>query len=135
MLFLYHESVERIVLIDPNPLALSQAAENLIFNDLSYKATFVSAFASRKDDEEIDFYTVDAGAAGSRYESFAKTASKANSFNKVRTLTLDSIAERTKLQPDLIKIDVEGAESEVLEGCTRVAQNGAAFFVEMQFLE
>jgi len=35
------ESVKRLVLVDPNPLSLSVAAENLIINNLSQNAIFI----------------------------------------------------------------------------------------------
>ncbi|MEO6654763.1 MAG: FkbM family methyltransferase [Pyrinomonadaceae bacterium] len=38
----------------------------------------------------------------------------------VPTVTLDEIAERLKLTPDVLKIDVEGAEVEVFRGATRI---------------
>lgn len=131
MLFLYHPTVEKIVLVDPNPIALSQAAENLIFNNLAYKAVFMTAFASQTDGETVDFYTVDSGAAGSIYKGFAKSASKANASSKVETFTLDTISAITGIHPDLVKLDIEGAEKEALKGCNGIAKKGTTFFVEV----
>jgi len=132
MLMLYHNNIEKIVLIDPNPKALSYAAENLIMNDLSGKAHFITAFASEKDSENIELYTIGVGAAGSKFKGFAKTANKMNSHFSVKTITLDSLSDSLVLKPDLIKIDVEGAEHEVLKGATRLArEKNTLFFVEM----
>jgi FkbM family methyltransferase len=39
---------------------------------------------------------------------------------KVQTVTLDEFSTTRKLQPDLVKIDVEGAELLVLRGCRRI---------------
>lgn len=132
MLMLYNDTVERIVLIDPNPKALSWAAENLIMNNLSEKAHFIPAFISDKDGEAVELFTIGVGAAGSKFKSFAKTASKMNSHFTVPTLTLDSLVERLNLEPDLVKVDVEGAEYEVLKGGTNLASEGrTVFFIEI----
>jgi len=116
MLMLCNDSVKRIALVDPNPLALTWAAENLIMNSFSDKAHFVPAFVSDKSDERIELYTVGVGAAGSKFKGFAKTAAKADSHFTVETLTLDLLSERLDLNPDLIKVDVEGAEYEIHSG-------------------
>lgn len=87
MLMLCNDSVERIVLIDPNPSALAWAAENLIMNDLSDKAHFIPAFISEKGGDKIELYTVGVGAAGSKFKGFARTASKLNSHFSVPSLT------------------------------------------------
>lgn len=132
MLMLYHDHVEKIVLIDPNPKALSYAAENLIMNNLSGKAHFIPAFISEKNGEKIELYTVGVGAAGSKFKGFAKTASKMDSHFSVNTITLDSLSETLVLKPNLVKIDVEGAEYEVLKGAAKLAKEShPVFFVEM----
>ena len=129
MLMLYHRNIENIVLVDPNPEALSKAAENLILNNLSQKAKFIPAFISDKNDDVIDFYTVGAGAAGSKFKGFAKTAKKLKSYYPVNTLTIDHLVKSTGISPDLIKVDVEGAEIEVLNGATELAKKMNTTFI------
>ncbi len=132
MQILYHDGIRKIVLVDPNPAALSAAAENLVFNNFSIRAEFVNAFISDKCDEEIEFYTQGSGAAGSRYRGFAKTAARQDSHFKVNTLTVDYLVNYFNLVPDLVKIDVEGAEREVLAGSVNIASKGTTlFFVEV----
>jgi FkbM family methyltransferase len=132
LMLLYHQDIKHIVLVDPNPKALSIAAENLIHNNLAHKARFVCAFISDTSDQEVEFYTQDSGAAGSRYRSFAKTADKLDAHYKVRTLTVDFLVKNMDLIPDLVKIDVEGAEREALLGATHLAaRKTARFFVEI----
>ena len=128
MLMLYHPGIKKLILVDPNPAALSLAAENMIHNNHSLRVDFVNAFISDKCDESIDFYTQDSGAAGSRYKGFAKTAARQNSHYMVNTLTVDFLVNHFQVVPDLIKVDVEGAEREVLEGCKELAAKGHTFF-------
>ena len=55
-----------------------------------------------------------------------------NSFYLVETLTIDEIVKRTSVQPDFIKVDVEGAEHLVLNGARELAKEQmTTFFVEM----
>ncbi|WP_340199494.1 FkbM family methyltransferase [Ascidiimonas sp. W6] len=132
MMMFYHDQIKNIILVDPNPNALSKAAENVILNNFAHKARFINAFLSEKNGEMVDFYTVGSGAAGSKFQSFAKTAARTNSHYKVHTLSIDYLVNHTGITPDLVKVDVEGAEGEVLKGAISLAQKGtASFFVEM----
>ena len=132
VLLLHGGQVEQIVLVDPNPAALAQAAENLILHHWSHRARFVCAFASDRPDEFKDFFTVGAGAAGSMYASSAATASALGAHMTVPTVTVDNLVERYKFVPDFVKIDVEGAEILVLRGASDLAKyQSTRFFVEM----
>jgi FkbM family methyltransferase len=50
------------------------------------------------------------------------SANEGNGDLLVPTISLDEFAERSKLRPDVIKIDVEGAEVHVLTGARRVLE-------------
>lgn len=132
LLLLWPGKVENLVLVDPNPSALSVCAENLIFNGLSYKARFVCAFASSEAGKMVDFFTVGTGSAGSMFQNHAVTAKNVGSSFKVPTTSLDSLYFQYGVLPDLVKIDVEGAESLVLNGAQKIAtQHKTRFLVEM----
>lgn len=121
-----------IICIDPNPRALAICAENLIYNGLSERATFVNSFVSDKDGAEIEFYTVGSGAAGSMYASFARSAARLNQSTLVKTATLERICNSCSFNPDFIKIDVEGAEALVLQGMSGgVLMHKPDIFVEV----
>lgn len=132
LILLHPGCVEEIVLVDPNPLALGQAAQNLILNGLGDHARFVCAFASDQVDGSMDFFTVGSGAAGSMYAGHARTASSLGLRRQVPTTTLDRLFESLHCLPDLVKIDVEGAEYLVLKGAGELARrHSTRFCVEM----
>lgn len=125
-------NIKRVVLIEANPKALSIAAENLIHNQLASKASFVPAFAGVVDNSKVKFWTVGTGAAGSVHQSHAISAAKTNSFIEVPTITIDTLCSDLGVTPDLIKIDVEGAEHDVLLGSKACAQKRQTrYLVEM----
>lgn len=131
-LFLQSPTVRELVLIDANPLALSMAADNLITNHLSMKLRFVTAFVSETDDDTVTFWTVGVGSAGSMYQSHSKTAAHRAASISTTSITLDTLCHTFQLTPDLVKIDVEGAEAKALRGGRTLAQRGQTrFFVEM----
>jgi FkbM family methyltransferase len=104
----------------------------LILNNLSDRARFLRAFVSSTVGEQVEFFTVGSGAAGSMFAGHATTASRLGSSFMVPTVTVDSLVRFLDVIPDLVKIDVEGAESYVLEGATDLAvKSQTLFFVEM----
>lgn len=132
LLMLRSASVRSIVLVDPNPEALAVAAEQLIHNHLSAGARFVTAFVAEREGETVEFWTVGTGSAGSRYAGHAQTAARKGRSFQVPTTTVDRICEQYGMLPDLVKIDVEGAEHEVLLGSRALASHQRTrFFVEM----
>ncbi len=136
LLALIQDPKRQIILVDPNPKALQMAAMNIIQNNLGSRAQYLTAFVGDKLDDTVKFYTVGAGAAGSMYASHAETASAMNSFMDVKTVTLDYIYEFYEIQPDLVKIDVEGAETLVMKSASKLAKEAkCTFFIEMHKVE
>lgn len=121
----------KLLMVDPNPAALSIAAENLIRNDLILNSYFSCNFVSDISDKRIEFFTVDTGAAGSMYSKHAVTAARKDSHYLVSTTTVDNLCT-TYGFPDLVKVDVEGAEALVLRGAEICFQKTKTIFlVEM----
>lgn len=119
-------------LLEPNRTAMEVAMLNMLHTGNISRCIFIDSFVGREDFKETKFYTVGAGAAGSMYKSHAESAAAFDSFIMVRTRTLDSIAAEYGVIPDLVKIDVEGAEAFVLDGCVDLPrQKATRFFVEM----
>ncbi|MBL8130444.1 MAG: FkbM family methyltransferase [Anaerolineae bacterium] len=132
LMILLSPSVQNVLLVDPNPDALAIAAANLVHNGLVDNARFVCAFVSDKADEQIAFWTVGTGRAGSMYSSHADSARRQNSSMTVQTTTVDALYERYGIIPDLVKIDVEGAERLVLAGAAAcAAHHKTRFFIEV----
>lgn len=123
---------KHILLVDPNPEALSLAAKNLIVNGYSQNCMFISAFVSDKENEQIELFTIGAGAAGSMYKGHAHTAAAVGTSIMTPTTTMDRLFQLTGWLPDFVKIDVEGAESKVLSGAKEIASKQKTWFmVEM----
>lgn len=136
LLALIQDPKRQIILVDPNPKALQKAALNIIENNLGSRAQYLTAFVGDKLGDTVRFYTVGTGAAGSMYASHAETASAMNMFIDVKTVTLDYIYEFYGVRPNLIKIDVEGAESLVMMSAKKLAkETQCAFFIEMHTVE
>ncbi|MBR9758658.1 MAG: FkbM family methyltransferase, partial [Algicola sp.] len=86
--------------------------------------------------ESVKFYTIGAGAAGSMHADHAKSAAAINSHSMVTTVTLDDLYAYYNLSPDLVKIDVEGAETQVMKGAEKLAKESqCAFFIEMHHVK
>lgn len=136
LLALIQDPDKQLVLVDPNPNALQKAARNIIVNNLGNRVNYVSAFAGNTVNDTVKFYTVGSGAAGSMYASHAKTASSINAFMDVKTVTLDSLYVYYKVVPDLVKIDIEGAETLAMQGAKKLAkETQCTFFIEMHNVE
>ena len=53
---------------------------------------------------------------------------------EVESITLDQLSKDLDITPDFIKIDVEGFEYQILEGCTSILSKIPAVFVEVHTL-
>ncbi|WP_431135844.1 FkbM family methyltransferase [Psychroserpens mesophilus] len=136
LLALIQDPNKQMVLVDPNPEALQKAATNIINNGLGNRTQYITAFVGDKLDDTIKFYTIGSGAAGSMYASHAETAASVNSFMEVKTVTLDYLYSLYGVEPDLVKIDVEGAETLVMQAAKKLANSSkCSFFIEMHNVE
>jgi|TARA_R100000655_G_scaffold22905_3_gene46266 FkbM family methyltransferase len=104
-----------------------------------YKKNKVNYFInvlSNKDNRKIRFYYNEIHAGGNSYYQINPKYSKEFSKDKyleLNTITLDSLVKKNKLNsPDMIKIDVQGAELDILEGATETLKNVEYVILELQ---
>jgi len=115
----------KIVIFEPNPYNHERILENLSLNtELSQKIEVINTALSDKIGT-IDMFlssNIDNGySSTSRIEGAKSTISNHNlpsdfSNVTVNTETLDSFVEKSGLKPDIIKVDIEGAEHLFLLG-------------------
>jgi FkbM family methyltransferase len=111
----------RLLAIDANSRALQVCAQNLIANGWSERATFVVGFMGDTGDGA---WVPTPSAIDPGFPPHAETA--------IPRRRLDDLVADLGLTPELVKIDVEGGESGVLEGARQTAQVASPWFhVEM----
>ena len=104
---------------------------------------YVTAVMSNEDGKEVVFYqNTDHPGGNSYYRENVEVNPEAVSYFKdqmartVKTRTLDSIvAERNLPLPDLIKMDVQGAELDVLKGAANTLAHCKDLILELQKVE
>lgn len=122
----------KVVLVDPNPKAIGVAFRNMLSNNFLIDCHFICAFVDEKSGQDRDFYTIGTGAAGSFSPELAHSAGKLSSKISTNSISVDDIVNSLNLIPDLVKIDIEGAEQLALNGSIRLAKLSLTrFLVEM----
>lgn len=88
---------------------------------------------SSQDDTEVRFYRNEIYPNGNSYYIENSPHFSENTFTVEKTRTLDSVvAERKFPPPDLLKIDVQGAELDVLAGASETLKSVRHLIVELQ---
>lgn len=124
--------VERVVAVEAEPSALMMCVENVVTNFAGACFAPVLCFASDRDEGTTRLFRYRYGAANSMFSSHAETASRRGDVIEVPNRRLDSVARDHRLQPDLIKIDIEGAEGFALDGARNLTREASSrFLVEM----
>jgi FkbM family methyltransferase len=107
-----------------------------LYEVLDYKYNIV--LLSDEDDKEVKFYQNDLLPAGNSYyrEIGTNNVFLENNYILKKTKKLDTIVkEKNYLYPDLIKIDVQGAELDVIKGALDVFKHTKLLIIEMQHKE
>ncbi|XBS68836.1 FkbM family methyltransferase [Acerihabitans sp. KWT182] len=110
----------RVFSIEPHPVTMAMLRQNLEINGLLERVELAQKAISNVDDATVAFEYFAEHPAMSGLKVSREILDKFNGTLKqinVETITLDSLVSRNNLVPDLVKIDVEGFEYNVLEGC------------------
>jgi FkbM family methyltransferase len=101
----------KVFIFEPDQINAKHIRENIKINKLN-NVSLIELAVSNKEG-----YVIFGGHNGG-------TGGRIGAGNrKIETITLDKFVEKEKCHPDLIKIDVEGAEMEVFEGGQEVWKN------------
>jgi FkbM family methyltransferase len=104
---------------EPSEAACLVIRENAILNDLGGIA-IVNALVSAKSGEVADFHW---DFISPNSSMFGRTPSNMSLLLKKATLSIDDFVGATGLKPDVVKIDVEGAEAGVVSGMRETLRN------------
>lgn len=106
---------------EPNPSCVYYL-NNLISANKMKQATIIPVGLSSSNTVASFFQKSDADTAGTMVNDLRPDYYSQDDINYIPVFTLDSLDVLAGRKPELIKIDVEGAESEVLAGMTGVIQ-------------
>jgi FkbM family methyltransferase len=121
----------RVISFEPNIFNLDRIRLNLEENNnLSSRIKVVTKAVSNKIGEEDFVFSekVDKGTSSGSFLGNANTFWEKDLYEKsygfarkkVETITIDDFANDNELMPDLIKLDIEGAEHLALEGAQKI---------------
>lgn len=108
-------NIEHCLAVDANPKAIQVCVENIASNFINTVDFYCGFVGDDSKESHVDFWFAGHGGASSRYSSMAGTARELESKIKVPVVSLMYLAERYGV-PDFIKVDVEGAEYDVIKG-------------------
>lgn len=115
MLMLAEENEAQIHAFEASEFASKIIIEHAALNHLSDRVKVVNGLVSDQSGKVVPFYWDFSSGGASVFEG---RMGHDFAINKI-TLALDDYIHQLQIQPDLIKIDVEGAELEVLKGCQK----------------
>ena len=109
----------RVVAFEPDPRSFGVLMKNIDCNDLGDRVTAIQAalFSAEGDCDFISSDYTEAAHIDGFGNVHAGSSRKAGFSGSVRTTTLDAVVENESIDRiDLLKLNVEGAEVDVLEG-------------------
>lgn len=104
----------RVIAIEPNPSTYALLSETVSLNGYDSMVTLVSEAASAISGATVELF-VPLGEPKNATIAFSANERPAESVTPVTTVSIDELAKDLR-RVDFVKIDVEGAESDVLQG-------------------
>jgi hypothetical protein len=91
---------------------------------------------SDTDNKVVKFYHNECNPGGNSYYKENSEYFTYNKYIEMKTSTLDSVVKQKKFPlPDLVKIDVQGAEIDILHGGINTIGNAQRLILELQNVE
>jgi FkbM family methyltransferase len=112
----------RVIAVEPMPENLSILRKNIELNGLTNVTVIEKAAGSVS------------GQLFMAADSNGSVRNAARNSITVESITLDQLSKELDITPDFVKIDVEGFEYQILEGCKSILRTIPAVFVEVHTL-
>lgn len=118
---------KRIVALEPDPRIRSELARNMHLNHVS-NATVLPYALSDTNCQQL-FYLYSLGESSLLYNHMGKTGSSAL---RIFVCSLDKLVETLKIEPSVVKLDIEGGEAKALAGAGKtIAEFHPTLIVEV----
>lgn len=113
--------VSKVIALEPHPESYRLLMENLKINKVSNAMAFPYAIWNREG--KVKLFLSPEGK-----DSHSLVIPRTSNYIKVNALTLDRLCNLLKLNPTIIKMDIEGAEYEALKGAESLINRGETKF-------
>ena len=106
------KGAERVIAVEPHPVAYQEMLENIKLNDLKAKITPINVALGQEGYIEIPFdvpldYVID-----KIYED--KSLFIGTKTVRIKSITLSDLVRMINIRPDVLKLDCEGCEYDVI---------------------
>lgn len=120
----------RVIAIEPSPSNLAWLKRHIALNECETIVRVIEAAVCEQNGGVVNFSLLEDGRSPSNSLMFSNSvngeAPKVSREISVPAITLDSLLAEQKRVPQLVKIDVEGAELKVLKGATQLLKSETA---------
>tara|TARA_Y100000591_G_C21724991_1_gene640882 strand:- start:33 stop:827 length:795 start_codon:yes stop_codon:yes gene_type:complete len=124
---------KKVVAFEPSFFNLQILSKNIFKNNLTEKILIVPiSLNSNINQGFFNLISLEEGGANSLFENEQSISNKNNVFKyNTISLTLDEFFKNfNKLKPDYLKIDVDGIETQILKGGSKVLENVKSVLIE-----
>ena len=101
---------QNIYAIESNPKYVNYINQSVKLNNFTKISVINKILSDREEDLYVD------------NEKVLSSPGDHQNLEKLKAITLDKLCEDKKIDPEIIKIDVHGAEGKVLTGCSQILE-------------